>query len=37
MMARIYPMVRRGAFSRDTPSGQRVTGELTLSIGSQVV
>jgi hypothetical protein len=36
MVARIYPSVRRGIFS-DTLTGQRVTGQLTLSIGDRVI
>ena len=34
---RVYPFVRRGMLGDDTLTGQRVTGELTLSIGNRVL
>ena len=37
MVARVYPTVRRGPLGSDTLTGQRVTGELTLSIGDRVI
>ncbi len=37
MVARAYPLVQRGTFGSDTLTGQRVTGELTLSIGDRVI
>lgn len=37
MVVRVYPYVRPGIASPDTLSGSRVTGELVLSIGNQVV
>ena len=37
MVVRAYPFVRRGLLGGDTLTGQRVTGELTLSIGSRVL
>ena len=37
MVARVYPFVRRGVLGGDTLTGQRVTGELTLSIGNRVI
>lgn len=37
LVARVYPFVRQGLLGADTLSGQRVTGELTLSIGSRVI
>src|SRR5258705_13774102 len=36
MAVRAYPSVHRGIFS-DTLTGQRVTGQLTLSIGDRVI
>src|SRR5450755_1300364 len=37
MVVRGYPFVRRGLLGGDTLTGQRVTGELTLSIGNRVL
>lgn len=37
MVARVYPFVRRGPLGSDSLTGQRVTGELTLSIGNRVI
>ncbi len=37
MIARVYPVVQRAFLGNDALSGQRVTGELTLSVGDQVV
>jgi hypothetical protein len=37
MVARVYPFVRRGPLGGDSLTGQRVTGELTLSIGNRVI
>jgi hypothetical protein len=37
LVARVYPFVRQGFLGADTLTGQRVTGELTLSIGNRVV
>ena len=37
MVARVYPIVRRGPLGGDSLTGQRVTGELTLSIGNRVI
>lgn len=37
MVARVYPFVRRGMLAADTLTGQRVTGELTLSIGNRAI
>jgi hypothetical protein len=37
MVVRAFPFVRRGALGGDTLTGQRVTGELTLSIGNRVL
>lgn len=37
MVVRTYPFVRRGMLGGDTLTGQRVTGQLTLSIGDHVI
>jgi hypothetical protein len=37
LVARVYPYVRAGLAWPDPLTGQRVTGELVLSIGHQVV
>ncbi len=37
LVARVYPVVRRAVLGNDALIGQRVTGELTLSIGDRVV
>ena len=37
MVVRAYPFVRRGTLGGDTLTGQRVTGQLTLSIGNRVI
>lgn len=37
MVVRAYPFVRRGMLVADTLTGQRVTGELTLSIGNRII
>ena len=37
LVARVYPNVRRGPLGSDSLTGQRVTGELTLSIGNRVI
>jgi hypothetical protein len=37
MVVRAYPYVRRGTLGGDTLTGQRVVGELTLSVGDRVI
>jgi hypothetical protein len=37
LVARVYPQVRPGVANPDALSGQRVTGELVLSVGDRVV
>ena len=37
LVARVYPMVRRGQFGGDNLTGGSITGELTLSIGDRVI
>ncbi len=37
LVVRIHPFVRQGFLGADTLTGQRVTGELTLSIGNRVI
>lgn len=37
MVARVYPFVKRSTLGTDSLTGQRVTGELTLSIGNRVI